>query len=86
MFFSTGRSSITLSMRHLAALGALCFLATGSLAHGPDSSLGPNRTDRFIFFFERVDLLVTVTNAGDNDLVLDNNEGHPWLSFLVSKH
>ena len=36
--------------------------------------------------FERVDLLVTITNIGGTDLVLDNNEGHPWLSFLVSKH
>ena len=36
--------------------------------------------------YERMDLLVTVQNLGDTDLVLDNNEGHPWLSFLVSKH
>jgi hypothetical protein len=36
--------------------------------------------------YERVDLLVTIQNIGGTDLVLDNNEGHPWLSFLVSKH
>jgi len=36
--------------------------------------------------YERVDLLVTVTNAGENELILNNDEGHPWLSFLVSKH
>jgi hypothetical protein len=72
-------------MRHLAALGALCFLATGSLATAQiQVSVQTERTD--FLLYERVDLLVTVTNAGENDLVLDNEEGHPWLSFLVSKH
>jgi hypothetical protein len=33
-----------------------------------------------------VDVLVTIANLGATDLVLNNNEGHPWLSFLVSKH
>ena len=37
--------------------------------------------------YERVDLLVTVTNIGENDLILNNDEKrHPWLSFLLSKH
>jgi hypothetical protein len=36
--------------------------------------------------YERVDLFVTVENVGGTDLILDNNEGRPWLSFLVSKH
>jgi hypothetical protein len=36
--------------------------------------------------YERVDLYVTVTNVSGTDLVLDNTEGQPWLSFLVSKH
>jgi hypothetical protein len=45
------------------------------------------QTARSIFLlYERVDLFVTVRNIGGTDLVLDNNEGHPWLSFLVSKH
>jgi hypothetical protein len=71
-------------MRHLAALGALCFLATGSLATAQiQVSVQTERTD--FLLYERVDLVVTVTNAGDSDLVLDNNEGQPWLSFLVSK-
>jgi hypothetical protein len=43
------------------------------------------QTERSNFLlYERVDLLVTVTNVGDTDLVLDNDEGHPWLSFLVA--
>src|ERR1039457_4665010 len=72
-------------MRHLAALGALCFLATSSPA--PAQIQVSAQTDRTDFLlYERVDLLVTVENAGESDLVLNNNEGHPWLSFVVSKH
>jgi len=72
-------------MRYLAALGALCFLATSSLAPAQvQVSAQTERTD--FLLYERVDLLVTVANVGESDLVLNNNEGHPWLSFLVSKH
>jgi hypothetical protein len=71
-------------MRHLAAVGALCFLATSALA--PAQIRVSAQTERTDFLlYERVDLIVTVENAGDSDLVLDNNEGQPWLSFLVSK-
>jgi hypothetical protein len=71
-------------MRHLAGIGALCFLATCSLA--PAQIQVTAQTDRSDFLlYERVDLLVTVANVGESDLVLDNGEGHPWLSFLVSK-
>jgi hypothetical protein len=71
-------------MRLLAALGALCFLVTGSLAHAQVSvSAQTERTD--FLLYERVDLLVTVANASESDIVLDNDEGHPWLSFLLSK-
>ena len=71
-------------MRLMAALGALCFLATTYLAPGQVSvSAQTERTD--FLLYERVDLLINVTNTGENDLVLDNNEGHPWLSFLVAK-
>src|ERR1019366_1276827 len=45
------------------------------------------QTERSDFLlYERVDLLVTVANGGESDLVLDNSAGHSWLSFLVSKH
>ena len=36
--------------------------------------------------YEPVDVLVNIQNMGDTDLVLNNDEAHPWLSFLVSKH
>ena len=72
-------------MRHLAALGALCFLATTSLVTAQIQVTAQTERSDFLLY-ERVDLLVTVANAGENDLVLDNEEGHPWLSFLVSKH
>ncbi len=71
-------------MRLLAALGALCFLATTSLGSAQiQVTAQTERTD--FLLYERVDLHVTVTNVGESDLVLDNQEGHPWLSFLVTK-
>lgn len=71
-------------MRYLAALGALCFLAAGSLASAQiQVSAQTERTD--FLLYERVDLTITIVNVGENDLVLDNNEGRPWLSFLVTK-
>ncbi len=72
-------------MRLLAALGALCFLATGSLAHAELQITAQTERSDFLLY-ERVDLLVTVANAGESDVVLDNSEGHPWLSFVVTKH
>jgi len=73
------------SMRFIAALGALYFLAAGSVAMAQvQVSVQTARSD--FLLYERVDLLVTVTNAGENELILNNDEGHPWLSFLVSKH
>jgi hypothetical protein len=72
-------------MRLLAALGALCFLATFSLAHAEIQITAQTERSDFLLY-ERVDLLITVVNAGESDLVLDNTEGHPWLSFVVTKH
>lgn len=85
LFSRVGSSILNRSMRLSAALGVLCFLATISFASAQiQLSAQTTRTD--FLLYERVDLLVTITNVGENDLVLDNNEGHPWLSFLVSKH
>jgi hypothetical protein len=72
-------------MRYLAAVGALCFLATLSPATAQIRVSAQTERSDFLLY-ERVDLLVTIANAGENDLILNNNEGHPWLSFLVSKH
>ena len=71
-------------MRYLAALGALCFLASATLASAQVQLSAQTVRTNFLLY-ERVDLLITVANAGDSDLVLDNNEGRSWLSFLVTK-
>jgi hypothetical protein len=85
LVFLTQSFSIIFSMRHLAALGALCFLATTSLVSAQIQVT--TQTDRSDFLlYERVDVLVSITNVGENDLVLNNSESHPWLSFIVTKH
>ena len=61
------------------------FLALVSSARAQIQVSAQTSRTNFLLF-ERVDLLVTIQNVGDTDIVLDNNEGHPWLSFLVSKH
>jgi len=71
-------------MRLLAAIGALSFLFTALPARAQiQVSAQTARTD--FLLYERVDLIVSITNAGENDLVLNNDEGQPWLSFLVSR-
>ena len=72
-------------MRFFAVLGALCFLAGTSLLHAQVQVTAQTARNTFLLY-ERVDLLVTITNQSESDIVLDNDEGHPWLSFLVSKH
>jgi hypothetical protein len=71
-------------MRCLPLLGAL-FLAAISHAAAQIQTLVQTQRSSYLLY-ERVDLFITVENVGGSDLVLDNNEGHPWLSFLVSKH
>ncbi len=74
-------------MRLLAALGLLCFLAGGSLASAQVSvSARMNRDGADYLLYERVDMIVTVTNTSESDIVLDNDGTHPWLSFMVLKH
>jgi hypothetical protein len=72
-------------MRLLAALCALCFLASSSIAMAQISVTAQTERTNYLLY-ERVDLLVTIVNTGESDLILDNSEGHPWLSFLVSQH
>jgi hypothetical protein len=71
-------------MRTFAALGVLCLLFTGGLAPAQINVTAQTERTNFLLY-ERVDLLVNISNASDSDIVLDNNEGHSWLSFLVSK-
>jgi hypothetical protein len=72
-------------MRYLAALGALCFLANSSPASAQIEVTAQTERSDFLLY-ERVDMLVTVANTGESDLILNNEEGHTWLSFLVTKH
>jgi hypothetical protein len=72
-------------MRCLALLGVLGLLLAPSLARAQIQVSAQTERTNFLLY-ERVDLLITIENIGGTDLVLDNNEGHPWLSFLVSKH
>jgi hypothetical protein len=73
-------------MRYLAVIGALWLLATAMPATAQIQVMAQTQRTNFLLY-ERVDLLVTVTNIGDTDLVLNNDDkGHPWLSFLLSRH
>jgi hypothetical protein len=74
-------------MRFLAALGLLGFLASASPAFAQVSVGAQMSQERSSYLlYERVDMLITVTNTSASDIVLDNGEGHPWLSFVVCKH
>jgi len=72
-------------MRSLAVIAALWFVAASSLATAQVQVAAQTTRTNFLLY-ERVDLLVTVTNIGENDLVLNNDEGHPWLSFILTRH
>jgi len=75
-----------LSMRHLAVICALWFLAAALPAMAQISVAAQTQRSDFLLY-ERVDLLVTVTNIGDTDIILNNDDKqHPWLSFLLSRH
>jgi hypothetical protein len=73
-------------MRYLAVIGSLWFLATVMPAKAQIQVVAQTQRTNFLLY-ERVDVLVTVTNIGDNDLILNNDDKHhPWLSFLLSRH
>lgn len=72
-------------LRPLGALLALCLLATALPAAAQIQLSAQTQRSNFLLY-ERVDLIITVVNIGETDLLLDNNEGHPWLSFLVTRH
>ncbi len=62
----------------------LCFLAA-SVAAMAQISVSVQTTRSTFLLYERVDLLVNVTNMSDSEISLSNTEGSPWLSFMVSK-
>jgi hypothetical protein len=68
----------------LAVFGVLWLLAASSVATAQIQVTAQTQRSNYLLY-ERVDLLITIQNMGDTDLVLNNSEGHPWLSFLVTK-
>ncbi|MDB4793424.1 hypothetical protein OAG63_00150 [Methylacidiphilales bacterium] len=72
-------------MRCLALVGALWFWAASSIAFAQIEVSAQTSRSTFLLY-ERVDLHVTIANIGDTDIILNNDEGHPWLSFLIAKH
>jgi len=69
--------------RFLTLIGALWLFAAGSNALAQLEVAAQTERSNFLLY-ERVDMVVTIVNAGDSEIILNNNEGHPWLSFLVS--
>lgn len=53
-------------------------------AHG-QIQVGTELPRSTYMLYERLDLIVTLTNIGGNDLVLDNDGNEPWLSFIVTR-
>lgn len=72
-------------MRLLAAIGALWLFATALPALAQLQVSAQTQRSQFLLY-ERVDLLVTILNNSGTDILLDNNEGRPWLSFLLTRH
>jgi len=72
-------------MKLLAFIGVFCFLVANIPAKAQVTISAQTSRSNFLLY-ERVDLLVTVSNIGESDVVLDNDANHPWLSFLVSRH
>lgn len=74
-------------MRFSAVLGLICLLATAVPALAQISVSAQMADDRSDFLlYERSDILVTVTNTSETDIVLDNDGQQPWLSFVICKH
>jgi hypothetical protein len=85
LFYLYASVSLGLNMRWLAMLGGLALWAATSPALAQIQVTAQTARTNFLLY-ERVDLLVSIQNIGGTDLVLDNNEGRPWLSFIISKH
>ena len=63
-------------------LGAILLVAAAVALHA-QVQLSAQTVRSHFLLFERVDVLVTVANIGNSDLELNNDEGRPWLSFMV---
>jgi len=70
-------------MKWQGLLAAFLFLATGIFASAQMLQVSAQTARTNFLLYERVDVLVTITNLSGADVELDNNEGHPWLGFQV---
>ena len=70
-------------MMRRGVLAAIFLLVATGLGFAQVTVSAQAQRQNFLLF-ERVDVLVTVANIGNNDLELNNDEGRPWLSFMVS--
>ena len=72
-------------MRQAALLFAVLGLGFFAIVPARAQIQVTTQTSRSNFLlYERVDVFVTLQNVSGRDLVLENNEGRPWLTFLVS--
>jgi len=69
-------------MTRQGLLGAILLFAAVVSLHA-QVQLSAQTTRTHYLLYERVDVLVTVTNIGNTDLQLNNDEGRPWLGFMV---
>lgn len=69
-------------MRHGLLAAVLLFVAVISAQAQVQVSAQTSRSSYLLF--ERVDVVVTLTNIGNADVQLSNDEGRPWLGFMVT--
>lgn len=70
-------------MRWQGLLAAFLFLATGLFAAAQTLQVSAQTQRSNFLLYERVDMIVTLTNISGTELELSNDEGQPWLSFQV---
>jgi hypothetical protein len=70
-------------MKWHGLLAAFLLLASGLCASAQLIQVSAQTARSMFLLYERVDVLVTITNDGDTDIELNNDEGHSWLSFQV---
>jgi hypothetical protein len=71
-------------MKWQALLAAFLFLAVSVSASAQQVIQLSAQTQRTNFLlYERVDLIITLTNISGTDIELSNDEGRPWLNFQV---
>jgi hypothetical protein len=71
-------------MKWQALLASLLFLVMSVCASAQQVIQLSAQTQRTNFLlYERVDLMITLTNVSGTDIELSNDEGRPWLNFQV---